>query len=168
MCTEVFHHPNFSHYSLFLQVCLENSCTKSASKWGAAMPRYNCRKEERNYEIFSSQSPCLTSGTPMDSRASSGMELAQTQRQTEHWAGNFPLWSWLNMLQQNSFEGGLVASPGPAAHPSSCQHCLSSVGSALGQAAAGTAAAGASSVWLRAARQGLGQQPNFANIISAS
>lgn len=91
------------------------------------------------------------------------------------WGGKFHQWSWLNVLQQNNFVGGLVPFPSHSARPSYCQHwprgacpaweSMKSRGrpgsrTALGQAA-GEKTAGAvscrrhTSIWLGSSQAGL-------------
>lgn len=115
------------------------------------MPRCNYRKEERNSEMFPSQSP-------------SGMELKQIQSKQSTgltWAGKLPLCSWLNTLQQNSFEGGLVASPGPAARVFGARvawagsRLLAALGREQQRRQQEPSAAGATSLWPGGSQAGL-------------
>lgn len=124
MCTEVFHHPNllFSHYSLLLQLTLTTVAQNQVPGGELPCPDAITGKKREMMRCSPPRAPVSPKGNPWDSK--SGMELAQRQRQHSAFlGGKVPLWSWLDMLQQNSFEGGLVASPGPAAQPSQCQHC---------------------------------------------
>lgn len=58
MCTEVFHHPNFSHYSLFLQFAWKIVAQNQLPSGELPCPDATAgKKREINYEIFSSQKP---------------------------------------------------------------------------------------------------------------